>query len=173
MEAQLLYFDEFGCHQGGAILQLTESEKNGQYYNIDERIKYLSSKKSLPGIAGDILEDNNFIVVLQEDVGYPILVKNESIINKKPWKITSHQYADDTEHIQTIYRFKESGKFYSEEKLILSEYCISVDGKALTYEIIDQVLEKYPNPDGYIMICSPPDNLEGVPYLITPIEYRK
>lgn len=172
MEAQLIYFDELGIYQGDAILQLTERERNGQYYNIDERIKYLSSKKSLPGIAGDILGDNNFVVVLQEDVGYPILVKNESInINKKRWKITSHQYADDTKHIQTIYRFKENGKFYSEEKVILSEYCV-IDNKALTYEIIDQVLEKYPNTDGYIMICPPPDGLEGVPYLITPIEYK-
>lgn len=80
MEAQLTYFKESGKFYTNRIIQLTKEEENGQYFNIGDRIIKLSANKQLPDVTGDWLGENGFIVVLQEDIGWPVLVKYPSNI---------------------------------------------------------------------------------------------
>lgn len=42
MEAKIIYFKESGKFYSSAILPLTKEEKEGEYYEIRDRVKYLS-----------------------------------------------------------------------------------------------------------------------------------
>lgn len=164
MEAQLTYFKESGKFYANGILQLTEEEENGQYFNIGDRIRKLSTNKQLPDITGDWLGENGFIVVLQEDIGWPVLVKYSSNNQTIPAPNTQHEAGKGTNHRIKLISFKSSGKFYLEEYITLDENCIYNNNL-----MIDSIINKVSKENGfYYMICAPDNELSGCPHLILP-----
>lgn len=165
MEAQLTYFKESGKFYTNRIIQLTKEEENGQYFNIGDRIIKLSANKQLPDVTGDWLGENGFIVVLQEDIGWPVLVKYASNNQTIPAPDTEYQLGSKTNHKIRLISFKQHGKYNIEEFIYLDENCIR-NGVAFIDEIVKQVGKR---EDGfYYMICSPTDGLSGCPHLILP-----
>lgn len=98
MQAQLIYFKDSGKFYADDTIPLTESECNGEYYNIGDRLRQLSKQKQLPGITGDWLSENGFIVVLQEDIGWPVLVKHPSNQYRIAPRNCSHTPGKETQH---------------------------------------------------------------------------
>jgi hypothetical protein len=135
MQAKLVYFKESGKYYSDAVIELTSLECNGQYFSIGDRIRSLSSKQQLPGITSDWLtKENGFIVVLQEDIGYPVLVKHPSNEQKASNCNFRHVSGTKTNHCIKLLTFKLHGKYNTEETMILDESCIS-NGVALIHAI--------------------------------------
>lgn len=164
MEAQLIYFEKSGKFYTDGVTKLTEQEENGQYYNIGDRIRNLSASKQLPDITGDWLGENGFIVVLQEDIGWPVLVKYYSNNQTIPAHNTQYQPGKDTNHKIKLISFKPSGKFYLEQYITLDENCI-YNNVAMIDSIVNKVSKE---SCFYYMICAPDDELSGCPHLILP-----
>lgn len=164
MEAQLIYFKESGKFYTKGTLELTEQEKNGCYFKISDRIRLLSTKQELPDISSDWLAENGFIVILQKDIGWPILVKFPSNNKTIPAPNTQHETGKDTNYKIKLISFKPSGKFYLEQYITLDENCICNH-----VAMIDSVVNKVSKESGfYYMICAPTDELSGCPHLILP-----
>lgn len=164
MKAQLIYFKENGKYYTDGSIELTKAEENGQYFNIGDRIRNLSASKQLPDITGDWLAENRFIVVLQEDIGWPVLVKYKSNNQTIPPRNTQHEPGKDTNHKIRLLSFKPSGKFYLEEYITLDENCIYN-----SVAMVDNIVDKVSREDGfYCMICAPNNELSGCPHLILP-----
>lgn len=164
MKAKLIYFKESGKFYSNGSIELTKAEENGQYFNIGDRIRNLSATNQLPNVTGDWLAENGFIVVLQEDIGWPVLVKYIHNNLTIPARNTQYEAGKDTNHKIKIFSFKPSGKFYLEEYITLDENCI-YDSVAM----IDRIVDKVSKESGfYYMICAPDDELSGCPHLILP-----
>lgn len=165
MKAKLIYFKESGKFYAEGSIELTGKEKNGCYFEISDRIRLLSAKQQLPGITNDWLAENGFIVVLQENVGWPILIKHPSNNQTIPASKTKYQPGEETKHKIKLISFKQHGKYNIEEFITLDENCI-YNGVAMVYEIVNKVGTR---EDGfYYMICAPDDELSGCPHLILP-----
>lgn len=165
MKAQLIYFKESGKFYTSGNIELTKIEENGQYFNIGQRIRKLSASNKLPNIAGDWLTENGFIVVLQEDVGWPVLVKHHTNNLTIPARNTSYQSGKETNHKIKIIRFKQKGKFDIEEYITLDENCLHNN-----VVIVDKIVDKISKESNYFyMICAPEnEELSGCPHLILP-----
>ncbi len=167
MQAQLIYFKDSGKFYADDTIPLTESECNGEYYNIGPRLRQLSIQKQLPGITGDWLGEDGFIVVLQEDIGWPVLVKHPSNQCRIAPRNCSHTPGEETQHNIKIITFKQHGKYDTEETINLDESCIR-NRVALTHVIADKVYQTHEHRGCYTLICSPPDELSGCPHLLLP-----
>lgn len=167
MDAQLIYFKETGKFYCEGVLTLTkEEEHEGQYYHIRDRVRDLSSNKKLPGITGDWVGQNGFIVVLQKDIGWPILVKhpsNQQIADKCD---RQHQSGKETSHTVELISFKQHGKYNDTENLILDDNCIR-NGVAMVHNIVNKVCVQRKRRGYYYMICLPKE-LSGCPHLLLP-----
>lgn len=171
-QVKIIYFKASGKYYSEALFHLVKEELEGEYYNIGDRIRKLSEQKSLPGIVGDWLnEDNGFAVVMllepeePETRGWPVLVKStyNSCVSLN---IGSYIAGADTNYNAKTYSFKQHGKYDVEGFLTLDENCIS-EGVALTHKINDKICSEYMKRSGYIMVM-PPDDLSGCPHLILP-----
>ncbi|BAZ18536.1 hypothetical protein NIES4071_104210 (plasmid) [Calothrix sp. NIES-4071] len=180
-QVRLIYFKASGKYYSEAILNLTKEEIEGSYYTIGDRIRELSTQKSLPGIVGDWLgeNENGFTVVMPMEpdnpntVGYPVLVKNQQ--NQEtftsndaftPGAVHEVSPKEKTKHIAKVYLFKQHGKYDIKYEMPLDSECIT-ENVALTYKISDMYCSKYPNRSGYAMF-SCPETLYGCPHLILP-----
>jgi hypothetical protein len=167
MEAQLIYFKSSGKFYADDTIPLTEAECNGEYYNIGDRLRQLSHNKELPCITGDWLGEHGFIVALQENIGWPVLVKHPLNQYRNICKNCSYIPGKETQHNIKIITFKQHGKYDTEETINLDESCIS-NGVALTHVIADKVYQTHQRRGCYTLICSPPDELSGCPHLLLP-----
>ena len=165
MQAQLIYFKESGKFYTESTLELKEQEKNSRYFEISDRIRLLSAKQQLPGITNDWLAQNGFIVVLQENIGWPILIKHPSNNKTIPAPKTNYQPGKETKHKIKLISFKQHGKYNIEEFITLDEKCI-YNNVAIVHEIVDKISAK--ENGFYYMICAPDDELSGCPHLILP-----
>ena len=165
MQAQLIYFKESGKFYTESTLELTEQEKNGYYFEISDRVRLLSAKQQLPGITLDWLAENGFIVILNEDVGWPILIKHPSNNETIPPRHTKYQPGKNTNHKIRLISFKQHGKFNIEEFITLDENCIH-NGVAMIDDIVSKIGTK--ESGFYHMICAPESELSGCPHLILP-----
>ncbi|OKH47626.1 hypothetical protein NIES2101_23165 [Calothrix sp. HK-06] len=172
-QVRLTYFKASGKYYSDAILNLTKEEIEGSYYTIGDRIRGLSQQKSLPGINGDWLgeNENGFTVVMPiepdspETVGYPVLVKHrknqETFTNNNAFTPGA-----TTKHLTKVYLFKRHGKYDVEYNMPLDSECLS-ESVMLTYKVSDMYCSKYPDRYGYAMFLCP-ETLYGCPHLILP-----
>ncbi|NJN07510.1 MAG: hypothetical protein HC815_05785 [Richelia sp. RM1_1_1] len=168
MDAQLVYFKETGKFYCEDVLPLTkEEEYKGQYFDIGDRIRNLSESKQLPGMTGNWLGENGFIVVLQEDIGWPVLVKHPSNNRTALERNRQHQSGKETNHKVKLFSFKQHGKFNIEEYITLDENCILND-VAMVDSIVNKVCNQKVKRGYYYMICAPDDELSGCTHLLLP-----
>ena len=167
MEAKLIYFKENGKFYSEGILHLTKEEECGQYYNIGDRVRLLSAKEQLPDVTNDWLANNGFIVILQDDIGWPILIKHPSNNKTILARNTKYQPGKEISHKITLFSFKEHGKYNIEEHLTLDNNCIR-NGIAMVDNIVNKVCSQKKKRGYYYMICAPDDELSGCPHLLLP-----
>lgn len=167
MHAQIVYFKESGKFYTSDILELTkEEEHKRQYFNIGDRVINLSSNKQLPGIIGDWLGENGFAIILQEDIGWPMLAKHPSNYLTVPASDRQYQPGKETVHKVELISFKEHGKYNDTENINLDESCIH-NGVAVVDRIVDKVSSQKKRRGYYYLICEP-KTLSGCPHLLLP-----